>query len=150
MDKELTKNKVVSLMGNDRNLTYLTTVSNPFGQNNENIDIYADDRDFEYWFKSDSGELIQASPRAGLNSKEPIQLNFGEIRNKAIELVVACTPNVTRESLSKLHPYEENRRGKLFLFRWEGDVKESFDIPPFVQIGLYSDGSVACYTNNLI
>jgi hypothetical protein len=141
------------LHGELRNLIFLTTVADPFSGSDRNIDIYADDQDFEYWLSPDNGRLIQASPRAGLHQAthpagpvEPSPVAY--LRERAMTIIEREVPGF-RERISCFHPFEENRRRSLYLFRWEDGSVDDGEIPPFVQVGLYADGSVACFTNAL-
>jgi hypothetical protein len=136
-----------------RELCYLTTVANPFGPGDQNIDIYADNFDFEYWFSRETGRLIQASPRAGLHQashpSRPVEpLGVTELRERAMVIADRQAPGF-RDDLSSYHPFEENRRSSLYLFRWEVGSLDEGEIPPFIQVGLFADGSIACFTNAL-
>jgi hypothetical protein len=147
--------RVQALCGDrDRAVVFLTTVANPFGNGQESIDIYADNHDYEYWLTAAHGRIIQASPRAGLHQTahangQAERRSVKELRDQALTLAEAQRPGFI-ERLSEYHPYEENRRGNLYLFRWElGTPPDSTEIPPFIQVGLFADGTLACFTDAL-
>lgn len=145
---------ISKLHGEERTCTYLKTDANPFGPDDANIDIYSDNDDFEYWFSSETGRLIQTRPRAGLVDHGPDRADLSnrksvnKLRSLAMKIVRRFTPDF---KFKDYYLFEENRRGKLYLFRWEKKVENDGDgIPPFIQVGLYSDGKIACYSDALL
>jgi hypothetical protein len=136
-------------------LTYTSTSSDPYRDGDGLIESYVDDNGNEYWINPQNDVLIQVGPNAGAHkaarpSRPDARLSVKELRAKAVSLIEA---NVTgfAEKRSSLHPLEDNKKGEIYFFRWDdfsAPVKES-EMPPFVQAGLYADGSIASYTNTL-
>lgn len=136
----------------DLRLQYLATAQNPY-RDHADIDIYDDEYGFEYWLDPALGRLVQAGPRAGLPAAPHAagpgeRLPVGTLRDRAVALVTAQVPDFP-DRRATFHPFEDNRRGQVFFFRWEEAGVHEFDLPPFLQVGLYADGTLACYTNTL-
>jgi hypothetical protein len=136
----------------DLRVQYLATAQNPY-RDQADIDIYDDEHGFEYWLDPALGRLVQAGPRAGLPAA-PLatgpdeRLPVGTLRDHAVALVTAQVPDFP-ERRSQFHPFEDNRRNQIFFFRWEETGIHEFDLPPFLQVGLHADGTLACFTNTL-
>jgi hypothetical protein len=147
---------VIRAFRNDPKLRiqFVATAPNPYSSAPADIDIYEDEHDFEYWLDSAAGRLIQAGPRAGLHPEalragSDGRLPVAELRERAVALAGAQV-RAFAERRSTFHPYEDNRRGQVYFFRWESCVTtDEFSLPPFVQVGLYADGTLACFTNTL-
>jgi len=90
---------------------YLATAQNPYREHAD-IDIYDDDRGFEYWVDPSLGRLVQAGPRAGISSAPDVKgesVPLPEIRERAVALVTAQVPDFSARR-SDFHPFEDNRR----------------------------------------
>jgi len=142
----------------DRNirLRFISNEPNPYDEEGERkMDIFRDERGFEYWLDSDNRTLLQAglsedsdstTHQAGQETRLPVT----ELRELAIR-TAARMINGFEQRLSTLHPLEANDRRRVYFFRWE-DLSEPLaetELPPFVQFGLYPDGSIAGYTDTL-
>lgn len=132
---------------------YVATAPNPYAPEGKpsNIDIYEDDKDLEYWLSGP--KLIQIGPRAGIRVGSDYEggqsLDVAELRSLADGIIAGQIDDWATRKAS-LIPYEDNRRGQVYFFRRE--IMESVgenDLPPFVQVGLYTDGTLACFTNTL-
>ncbi len=137
-------------------LTYLQTSSNPYRDDGADIEAYADTEGYEYWINPENDILVQAGPRAG---EHPTSRTVGpderhtvpSLRAKAIAIAVAHVPEFEHRK-NALHPLEANKDKEIYFFRWDdfsSPVAES-EMPPFVQVGLFADGSLASFTDTLI
>ncbi len=134
---------------------YVTSSTNPYRDDDSLIDIYVDDQGNEYWFDVQTADLVQMGPAAGGHTSPHAarptgRLPVKELRDRAITLASSLIPDFAVRK-SSLHPLEDNRRGVTYFFRWDdftSPVRES-ELPPFVQVALYADGSVVGYTNTL-
>lgn len=140
----------------DLSLTYLQTSSNPYKDDGADIETYADNEGFEYWIDPENDILVQAGPRAG---EHPTSRTIGpdrrlpvpSLRAKAISIAVANVPAFEKRK-NALHPLEANKDKEIYFFRWDdfsSPVAESA-MPPFVQVGLFADGTLASFTDTLI
>lgn len=137
-------------------LTYVRTSPNPYKEDDaDTIEIYADDRGFEYWIDPKGNVLVQAGPSARVHpaprqTRDEDRRSVGELRAAALTVVCAQVPGFA-ERRSSYHPLEDNRNRETYFFRWDDfsqPAKES-ELPPFVQVGLHADGTLASYTNTL-
>jgi hypothetical protein len=137
-------------------LTYLRTSPNPYRDDDAQvIEIYADDRGFEYWIDPQGDVLVQAGPSARVHptprkTRDADRRSVGELRAAAVALVTTQVDDFAAKR-SGFHPLEDNRARETFFFRWDDfsqPAKES-ELPPFVQVGLHADGTLASYTNTL-
>ncbi len=137
-------------------LTYRCTAPNPYKDDDaKKVEIYADDRGNEYWIDPAGDVLVQAGPSARLHSaarktRTEDRLSVSELRTKAVAIVEANVAGFAGRR-SEYHPLEDNRNRETYFFRWDDfsqPAKES-ELPPFVQVGINADGSLASYTNTL-
>lgn len=120
------------------------------------IDIYADDKGYEYWIDPSSGRLVQAGPSASAGSQTPPdgpaqRLPVAALRQLATALIGTQITDFAKRRAS-LHPLEDNRDGLIYFFRWDdfaAPLKES-ELPPFIQVALTVNGRFASYTNTLV
>jgi hypothetical protein len=75
-------------------------------------------------------------------------LAVSALRERASALVTRMMPDFTERKAS-MHPFEDNRRNQIFFFRWEEAGAFEFDLPPFIQVGIHADGTLACYTDTV-
>lgn len=137
-------------------LMYRCTAPNPYKDDDAKlVEIYADDRGNEYWIDPADDLLVQAGPSARLHptprkTRAEDRLTVPELRAKALAIVEANVEGFAKRR-STYHPLEDNRNRETYFFRWDDfsqPAKES-ELPPFVQVGLHADGTVASYTNTL-
>ena len=139
----------------DLKLSCLGTMPNPYRDDESLLDTYADDAGNEYWFCSATGTLIQMAPR---ESPDPQAYAPGpagilpvkELRERAVTLAGALVPHFL-ERRSSLHPLEDNRRRRIYYFRWDdfnAPLRES-ELPPFLQVALTAAGQLIGFTNTL-
>jgi hypothetical protein len=137
-------------------LTYRSTAPNPYKDDDaQRIELYADDRGFEYWVDPADEILVQAGPSTGVHPQArktgpEDRLTVSELRNRAVGIVAVQIPGWAARR-SSLHPLEDNRNREVYFFRWDDfsqPAKES-ELPPFVQVGLYADGALASFTDTL-
>ncbi len=140
----------------DLELRFMSKEPNPYDEDGERImDIFRDDSGFEYWFDAADRTLLQAglsedSDQASHQAGQEARLPVSELREQAIAAAGRMIPDFA-DRLSSLHPLEANDRRNVYFFRWE-DLSEPLsetELPPFVQVGLYPDGSLAGYTDTL-
>lgn len=136
----------------DLRVNYLATAQNPY-RDQADIEIYDDEHGFEYWVDPALGRLVQAGPRAGipaapLATEPDARVPVGTLRDRAVALVTGQVPDFPARR-AEFHPFEDNRRNQIFFFRWEEAGVHEFDLPPFLQVGLHADGTLACFTNTL-
>lgn len=132
---------------------YVATAANPYRADSADLDIYDDEHGFEYWLDPADARLLQAAPRAGFrdsaHAARPGQPKpVPALRELALATAEKLRPGFG-DRLSGFHPYEDNRRGQLFFFRWETPCADENELPPFLQVGLYADGELACLTDTL-
>ena len=136
-------------------LTYRSTASNPYRDDDGNIETYVDDKGYEYWVDPQNDVLVQAGPSAGLHpaprkTGKETRLPVPELRETAIAYIETQLPDFL-SIRPTLHPLEDNKNKETYFFRWDDfsrPVKET-EMPPFVQVGLYADGTLASFTNTL-
>ncbi len=134
---------------------YRSTGPNPYADDDgRRIETYVDDHDFEYWIDPANDVLVQAGPGPDWHPTAPKagteRLTVAELRAKAEAYVLAEMPDFA-ERRPSLHPLEDNKGKQTYFFRWDDfstPMKES-GLPPFVQVALNADGSLASYTNTL-
>src|SRR3989344_4805624 len=138
-----------------RTLQFLEPVPTPYRGDSSPLDTYADTDGNEYWFCAETGALIQMGPTADYRppthpTRSSGKLAVKELRERATELITRLRPDwPTRRS--SLHPLEDNRRREIYYFRWDdfsSPVSES-ELPPFIQVALRADGSLASFTDTL-
>ena len=152
MTNEINASEIIRSFRSDPSLvaTYISTAANPYREKAD-IDIYDDQHGFEYWLDAATSKIVQAGPRAGLcddavKHHASVRATSSDLRAKAVALVKQQEPTI---DLSKFHPFEDNRRGQIFFFRWESGPLNDFELPPFIQVGLFADGALACFTDTL-
>lgn len=139
----------------DLKLTCLGTMPNPYRDDDSLLDTYADDAGNEYWFCSATGALIQVAPRESPDPKAYAPgpagvLPVKELRDRAVTAAAALSPNFL-ERRSSLHPLEDNRRRRIYFFRWDdfsAPLRDS-ELPPFLQVAMSCDGGLVSFTNTL-
>ncbi|MFA5091904.1 MAG: hypothetical protein WC483_05015 [Candidatus Paceibacterota bacterium] len=142
--------------GEKTELKFISNEPNPYDEDGERtMDIYRDANGFEYWFDAVGGTLLQAGMSE--DSDPPPQqvgqetrLSVGELRERAVATAARMFPGFVK-TLSTLHPLEANDRKTVYFFRWE-DLSEPLsetELPPFIQVGLRADGTLAGYTDTL-
>lgn len=155
-DRMRALSRIRGFRGNDAlALTYVSTAANPYRDDGTNIESYIDNDGNEYWIDPEKDVLVQMGPNSGahqaaLAAGSASKLGVKALREKAVATVEAHVAAFA-ERRSSLHPLEDNKKGQVYFFRWEdfaAQVKES-ELPPFVQVGLYADGSLASYTDTL-
>jgi hypothetical protein len=137
-------------------LQYRSTGPNPYADDaTKRIETYVDDDDFEYWIDPANDALVQVGPRPDRHPATPKagqdRLGVAELRAKAEAFVIREIPDFA-ERKPTLHPLEDNKNRLVYFFRWDDfstPVKET-GMPPFVQVALFADGSLASYTNTLV
>lgn len=141
---------------NDRlEVSYLSTSPNPYKDGEEKIEIYADDKGFEYWIDPARDAVVQAGPGAGLHpsprkARPEARIAVPELRARALSLLEAQLPGFAKRK-SSLHPLEDHKDKEIYFFRWDDfsqPAKET-EMPPFVQVALYADGELASFTDTL-
>jgi len=119
------------------------------------LDTYVDGKDNEYWIEPNSGTVVQMGPESGRYSP-PQQtgptaaISVRELRDLALQVAGRQVEDFNN-ILNTLHPLEANDRRAVYFFRWE-DLSEPLsetELPPFVQVGLYPDGSLASFADTL-
>ncbi len=137
-------------------LAYRCAAPNPYRDDDaQKVEIYADDRGNEYWIDPADDVLVQAGPSARVHptprkTRPEDRLAVSELRAKAVSIVEANVAGFARRR-SEYHPLEDNRNRETYFFRWDDfsqPAKES-ELPPFVQVGINADGTLASYTNTL-
>jgi hypothetical protein len=81
------------------------------------------------------------------DTSEVVRLPIKELRNIAVSWANAVSP----KPLTVLHPLEDNRRGKVYYFRWDDFSAHCRDseLPPFIQIALSPSGKILSFTNTM-
>jgi hypothetical protein len=136
-------------------LTYVGTSSNPYRDDEADIETYVDAHGTEYWIDPSNDVLVQAGPGPGADQKAraarpETRRPVAELREIAVAVAAAQAPEFLAIR-STLHPLEDNKGREIYFFRWDDlsrPVRET-EMPPFVQVGLFADGSVASFTNTL-
>ena len=136
-------------------VSYVSTGANPYRDDGAVIESYVDDTGNEYWIDPQNDVLVQMGPNAGAHqaprqARSQTRLSVKELREKAVVLIGGQLPDFGSRR-SSLHPLEDNKKGEIYFFRWDdfsAPAKES-ELPPFVQVGLYADGTLASYTDTL-
>lgn len=136
-------------------LAYNSTSPNPYRDDESVIETYVDDQGNEYWVDPSADRLVQMGPNAG-GDQAPHQvgqenrLPVKDLRDRAISLADGAVDGFAGRR-SSLHPLEDNKDKQIYFFRWDdfsAPLKES-ELPPFVQVALYADGTLASFTNTL-
>lgn len=136
-------------------IDYRSTGPNPYADDeSRRIETYVDDHDFEYWIDPANDVLVQVGPGPDWHPAAPKagteRLSVAELRARAEAYALAEIPDFAERKPS-FHPLEDNKAKQTYFFRWDDfstPVKES-GMPPFVQVALNADGSLASYTNTL-
>lgn len=133
----------------DISAEYVGTERNPYDEGGESVVLYNYGR---YELRTnESGVLFQVGLRQDETPNySDVKLLVTELRTKAIEIIGTQIEGFNK-ILSSLHTLEANDRREVYYFRWE-DLSEPLSedrLPPFVQIGLFPDGSISSYTNTL-
>lgn len=136
-------------------LAYASTSSNPY-RDDALIETYVTDDGSYYWIDPATDVLVQAGPTQGRDPKahptRPEQrLPVAALRERAVALLAAQVPDFPARR-SSFHPLEDNKGREIYFFRWDDFSRPAreTEMPPFVQVALYADGSLASYTNTLI
>lgn len=134
-------------------LAYASTSSNPY-RDDARIETYVTDDGSYYWIDPATDLLVQAGPAQGRDTKAHAsrsdRLPVAALRERAAAIVTGQLPDFPQRR-SSLHPLEDNKGKEIYFFRWDDfsqPARES-EMPPFVQVALYADGSLASYTNTL-
>lgn len=147
----------IEITGESRRFRFMETALNPYSADGGKMDIYEDDR-HELWIRPGKvalADLIQLAPSASkpmtaIHVPMELRLLQGQLREKALQTAELLAPGF-RERMTGLRPLEANDRREVYYFRWE-DLSEPLsetELPPFVQVGLFPDGSVSSFTNTL-
>lgn len=139
----------------DLALTFTGNSANPYNESGPRIDYYVDTQGNEYWVDRNSNRLVQMGPSASASptpqpTRSETRQDVATLRTKAMGIANAQMPNFT-EIRRTLHPLEDNKEKLVYFFRWDDSrapTAES-DMPPFLQVGLNADGSLASFTNTL-
>lgn len=133
-------------------LTVRENEENPYaGDSDIKISVLSDG-EVEVW-ADENGKLIQVGPVIGSYDRKKAEgdnIGVPRLREIAIEKATMVVPSF-RSLLSELHPLEANDMRTVYFFRWEdlsNPLKET-ELPPFLQIGLYPDGSLASFACTL-
>lgn len=136
--------------------TYQRTSPNPYRDDDSHlVEIYQDENGFEYWVNTADDSLVQAGPSARLRpeprqTKPEDRLPVSLLREKAVAMVTRVIKDFP-ERRSSFHPLEDNRKRETYFFRWDDfsfPAPES-ELPPFVQVGLHADGTLASFVNTM-
>ncbi|MBI4458307.1 hypothetical protein HY633_05070 [Candidatus Uhrbacteria bacterium] len=154
--REKAKDAVRSFTGKGRlPLIYTSTVSNPYTDDDSLIETYVDDQGNEYWVNPANEVVVQIGAYAGArpttsqirpDARRPV----ADLRKSALAFVEREIQNFGSRKKSFV-PLEDNKDGQIYFFRWDDfshPAKES-EMPPFIQVGLFADGTLASYTNTL-
>jgi len=136
-------------------LTYQATSSNPYRDDDTVIETYVDNEANEYWVDPATDLVVQVGPAASADpaphkTRPEDRVAVADLRQAALDLLEANVPNFAGRR-SSLHPLEDNKNREIYFFRWDdfsAPLKES-ELPPFVQVALYADGSLASFTDTL-
>lgn len=136
-------------------LAYRTTALNPYRDRGDMIAIYADDQGYEYWIDAQDSSIVQVGPSAHLHPQaraavQGTRLAVAALRRLAVEIATREIPDFPKRRPS-YHPLEDHKDRQIYFFRWDDfsqPVRET-ELPPFLQVGLYADGTLASYTNSL-
>jgi hypothetical protein len=145
------------LQGTDSlEVKFISTETNPYDEDgNRKMRVYRDRDGFEYWLDEESGKLLQAGlsedrDKAAQPARPRASRPVIELRELAVDIAARMNPGF-KERLSHYHPLEANDRRAVYFFRWE-DLSEPLsesELPPFVQVALRPDGSMAGYTDTM-
>lgn len=147
----------IAAFADDRGMTVTRTddADDPYGDADARMETYADDRGREYWLDPRSDRVIQMGPAPGgdpspLADRPTDPLAVHELRELAIGVADRHHDGFTMR-LRTLHPLEDNLRRRLYFFRWDDLAApcEEDAVPPFLQVALHPDGSLASFTDTL-
>lgn len=137
------------------NLTvnFLHEAVNPYADDLSTMEIYEDENKYEYWIDPKDNKIIQLNLSVNQSPKEPKTIS--ELRSIALSVIEKEI--IGFSETSDLYDALEDRNNRLvvneFYFRFNNkDSLDSIldtDIPPFVQVGLFSDGSIKSFVNCL-
>lgn len=92
-------------------------------------------------------DLFNASKRCPV----PKRIVVAELRRIAVAFITKERPDFEKRR-ETLHPFEGNKDRELYLFRWEDHAANTMgddEATPYVQVGLYADGTLASYADTL-
>ena len=134
--------------------TLESTGPNPYADGEEKIDTYRTADGHEAWYEAGTMRLVQygPGPDADVTKKgDGLRRDVPWLRDVAQRIAAHALSRVNL-TVADVHPLEDrNEKKGVFFFRWDDFGKSANDagLPPFVQVALYADGTLASYTDTL-
>lgn len=135
---------------------YAGSKADPLAYSPQLLDVYVDERHFEYWFDPRTNLLIRFLPQAG-HDPSPRALGAGKerpnvapLREKAVSLLKRLIADFD-DRMCDMHPFEANDGRGAYHFRWDdySDAATETDEAPFVQVSVFANGALRSFTNAL-
>ena len=135
---------------------YSSTITSPFSNTPNLLDVYVDEYKHEYWYDPKSALLVQSTPppdqyqATQKTRRKRDRFKVAPLREAAHKSLEAHVPNFMQRR-GALHPFEENTNGDIFYFRWDdysNPLTESEEAP-YIQISLKRNGKIHSFTNAL-
>lgn len=137
-------------------LVGIKTVSvSPNPYKDDLIDVHElDNGSTEAWTDHATGLLVHVGPNVESVIRtftDKCRVPIGDLRNKAISLIEKIRPGFDREMRARMTPFEDNWKRQIYFFRWDSfsEPCPENEMPPFIQLGLWADGTLASYANTL-
>lgn len=118
-------------------------------------DVYEDDLGFVFRCDPRHGRVVQVDRREDRYTKtRPVgaeaRIAVAELRARAMALATERSASFAADR-SAFHPMEGHRDRELYVFRWEDcrGALSDCDEPPYIEVGMYADGSLARFADAL-
>lgn len=119
-------------------------------------DVYEDESGYVFRLDPRDSRVVQVDRYEDRHSKArpappDSRRPVADLRRLASAIAAAHAPSYAKDPAS-FHPMEGNRDRELYVFRWEdcrAPLPESDD-PPYIEVGLYADGTLARFTDALM
>lgn len=116
--------------------------------------LYTDETGVEYYVDIETARLAQIIPNFPTHPSIPEneKKSMDELRGIARQFASTNSPRLA--DLESVLLYEENCKGEICFFRWDYRTKDWSGtdwamMPPFLQVGVLTNGQVATYINTL-
>ncbi len=137
----------------DLNLTF-QSISNIANAPGRNTALYTDETGAKYYIDIDTARLAQIEPNFQSHPNIPAneKKSMDELRGIARQFASTNSPRLAE--LESVLLYEENCKGAICFFRWDYRNKDWSGtdwvmMPPFLQVGVLSNGEIVTYIDTL-
>lgn len=146
---EIHKENIRKIMKTEDEITFDEIETNPY-ESSKHLVKYNVGETHEARCCTDTNHVMHITTTENAENIIGQRKEVSELKQIALKTVEEAIPGFER-ILSTMHPLEANDRREIYYFRWE-DLSEPLSkniLPPFVQIGLFPDGSISSFTDTL-